>query len=76
MNNAGLLMLVVPSSLNTARIFIVHALNQSRYIVHTIAGKPSAPLENPCGFSDAQPPLLAHFNTPKGMNFYLISVEG
>lgn len=56
----------IPSS-GVARIFDVTLYNESTVMVHTVAGRPSAPLEDPCGDEDAESPHLAYFNRPKGI---------
>jgi hypothetical protein len=49
------------------RIFRTVLTNTSVNMVHTVAGHPSAPLENGCGFRDAQPPQFAYFSRPLGI---------
>lgn len=49
------------------RGFNVSAFNESTTLVHTVAGIPSAELEDSCGFRDAQPPQNAAFSVPKGV---------
>jgi hypothetical protein len=49
------------------RVFSSLPYNVSNSMVHTVAGSPSAPLENSCGFADGQPSLTAKFSNPTGL---------
>lgn len=55
----------IPSS--ARRIFSIARYNVSNNMVHSIAGRPSAPLQSVCNFSDGQPATLAMFNNPAGI---------
>ena len=48
------------------RIFELDVVHAYMNMVHTVAGRPSAPLENSCGYSEGQPATLAKFNKPTG----------
>lgn len=52
---------------NVFRVFNITPYNISNSMVHTSAGNPSAPLENGCGFKDAQPATKAKYNLPSGI---------
>lgn len=52
---------------NTHRVFSIESFAQQMKVVHTIAGRPSAPLESGCGYHEAQPPTLASYNKPRGV---------
>eukprot|EP00981_Chlorochromonas_danica_P005114 scaffold1035_cov192-Ochromonas_danica.AAC.9 len=56
----------IPSS--TRRIFSIAHYNISNNMVHSIAGRPSAPLQSVCNFSDGQPATLAMFDNPAGIS--------
>eukprot|EP01033_Poteriospumella_lacustris_P007526 gene7527-5412_t len=55
----------VPASVH--RVFSILPFNVSNNMVHSIAGSPSAPLENGCGFREGQPATYAKFNRPGGV---------
>jgi hypothetical protein len=49
---------------SASRTFIVEPYNLSLVEVQTIAGLPNAPIDDPCGFTDDQPPLAARLHGP------------
>jgi hypothetical protein len=49
------------------RVFRIESYNDSNNMVSTIAGFPNAPLQDVCGYADAQPPMAAKFNYPGGI---------
>ena len=50
------------------RVFTTSPHRVSEVVTHTVAGHPAADLESGCGFKDAQPPMLAYFNKPRGIS--------
>lgn len=54
-------------SFDEQRIFTIEKYNISMSMVHHVGGLPSAPLENGCGYRDAQPSNIAMFNKPQGI---------
>lgn len=61
----GLTSTSIPQS--SRRVFSIVAFNVSNSMVHSIAGRPSAPLQSVCSFEDSQPATLAMFNNPTGV---------
>lgn len=49
------------------RTFTVEPFNLSLVKVQTVAGSANAPLDDPCGYEDAQPPQAARFAGPAGI---------
>ncbi len=48
------------------RTFTVHPYSVRTMEVYTMAGKPTAPLDDACGYKDGQPPQEAQVRVPRG----------
>ena len=75
-NNKGVLRNDVTSKTTPyghPRLFQVGQGKAVDLLVSSIAGRPAALLESPCGYADGQPMQMAMFNVPQGMGMFVNS---
>jgi len=49
------------------RVFSMELYHEYTTLVHSIGGRPNAPLESGCGYADGQPSTMSYFNRPGGL---------